>query len=108
MRKCNKCGIEYEEYSTRYMCKPCNKEYNTKNREHIKKNYTWKVICQKFEVDISNYVNKYRNYLVNDYKNLLTQFITSSSTSKHDEIFKISEQLIYYPDINQYYIIKLN
>jgi protein O-GlcNAc transferase len=79
-----------------------------KNREHIRKNYTWKVICQKFEIDISNNINKYRNYLINNYKTLLTDFMNFSATNNHDEILKISDQIIYYPDINQYYIIKLN
>lgn len=34
--KCNKCGCIFEKYSSRYMCKPCNKEYNTLNKENIK------------------------------------------------------------------------
>lgn len=37
MVKCNKCGDMFEKYSTRYMCKPCNKEYNTSKKDHIKK-----------------------------------------------------------------------
>ena len=79
-----------------------------KNREHIRKNYTWKVICKNFDSDITNYINKFRIYLSNDYKNLLTSFVDASSKNNHNEILNLSNQLIYFPDLNQYYIIKLN
>jgi protein O-GlcNAc transferase len=79
-----------------------------KNREHIRKNYTWKVICQKFESDISIYINKYKNYLTIDYKKILSSFVEASTKNNHEEILNLSSQLIYYPDLNQYYILKMN
>ena len=34
--KCSECGCVFEKYSSRYMCKSCNRDYNTINKENIK------------------------------------------------------------------------
>ena len=34
--QCNKCDILFERISTRNMCRTCNREYNSKNKEKIK------------------------------------------------------------------------
>jgi hypothetical protein len=37
MKKCSKCKILFISTSTRYLCSFCNKEYNNRNKEYIKK-----------------------------------------------------------------------
>lgn len=79
-----------------------------KNREHIRKNYTWSVICQKFENEISLIHAIYKKYIENDHKTLLEDFIKNFAENKWIETLVIGNKIFYYPNINEYYIIKLN
>jgi hypothetical protein len=58
---CNKCGIVFEKISTRYMCKDCNKEYNIKNKKHIKEYNK-----NRYENNRSEIINKIKTYHFNN------------------------------------------
>jgi predicted O-linked N-acetylglucosamine transferase (SPINDLY family) len=78
------------------------------NRDHIRKNYTWSNICQKFETDIVAYINDYRKYMNEDHKNILTSFLQKFSESKWQECFNDILKIRFFPSINEYCILKLN
>ena len=79
-----------------------------KNRNHIKENYTWDIICTKFENDIISIINNYRTYLIDDHKNILTKFLKNFSETKWQDAFDESQKIKYYTSLNEYCIIKLN
>lgn len=78
------------------------------NREHIRKYYTWNVICQQFTQDILSILIDFRKYIQNDHKNILTTFLQKFSESKWQECFNEIQKIRYYPSINEYCVIKLN
>jgi predicted O-linked N-acetylglucosamine transferase (SPINDLY family)/glycosyltransferase involved in cell wall biosynthesis len=78
-----------------------------KNREHIRKNYTWNVICERFENDILVHLNNYKQFIENHdtiYKNYLSLF----SSGKWAESIEYSQVIKNYTNLNEYYTIKLN
>ena len=79
-----------------------------KNKEHIRKNYIWKNICNKFEKDIFEYINDYKKYLINDHNNILEAFIKQFAEQKWQDAFNESLKIKYYKNIKEYLIIKLN
>jgi predicted O-linked N-acetylglucosamine transferase (SPINDLY family) len=86
-----------------------NKEVLRKqNREYIKKNYLYSVICSKFEKDIEIIFKDYQDYVTNKYNNLLINFVQLFSEEKLVDSIIASRSFKYYTNINDYYIIKLN
>jgi len=65
MIKCNKCGNLFEKYSTRYMCKLCNKEYNNLKKEHIK-DYN----KNRYESNKSTILEKIKEYNLKNKENI--------------------------------------
>ena len=78
------------------------------NREYIKKNFLWSNICEKFEMDILPIIINYRKYINENYKNILKNFIQKFTESKWNESLNEANNIIYYPSINEYCIIKVN
>lgn len=79
-----------------------------KNQDYIKNNYTWTVITKKFETDILNYIINYRRYISTDYTTNLQSFLQLFSENKWQDAFLENNKIKYYPNINEYLIIKLN
>jgi predicted O-linked N-acetylglucosamine transferase (SPINDLY family) len=77
-----------------------------KNRQYIKNNYLYSIICQKFENDITNIINEYKNYINNEYKLLLDKFTNLYNSNNLNDLLKINFK--YYHNINDYYTIKIN
>ena len=78
------------------------------NRKYIKDNYTWNVICQKFEQDILIILLSYRKYLESDHKKFLSEMIKNFTETNMKECFNSLTQIKFYPNINEYCIVKLN
>jgi len=79
-----------------------------KNRDYIKEKYTWSVICNKFEKEILSVIVDYRKYILNEHNLVLQSFVKYFSEQKWQESFIESIKIKYYPNINEYLIIKLN
>jgi predicted O-linked N-acetylglucosamine transferase (SPINDLY family)/glycosyltransferase involved in cell wall biosynthesis len=77
------------------------------NRQHIKNNHTWDVICTKFEKDISIIMTKYNMYIQN-YKNIIDDYLKTFIKNNWTESINNYNKIIYYPRVNEYYAIKLN
>jgi protein O-GlcNAc transferase len=78
------------------------------NRRHIKKNYTWNIICEKFETDINLLYPTFKKYIELEYSKSINTFIQTFAQNKWLESLILSNQMIYYPSLNDYYVIKLN
>jgi glycosyltransferase involved in cell wall biosynthesis len=78
------------------------------NRKYIKDNYTWGTICQKFEQDILLILLTYRKYLESDHRQHLTSMLQNFSETKIKECYESLIQLKYFPNINEYCVVKLN
>jgi tetratricopeptide (TPR) repeat protein len=78
------------------------------NRNYIKQNYLWSVICQKFEQDIIIILLSYRKYLETEHKTFLSDMIKNFTETKMKECFINLSQIKFYPNINEYCIVKLN
>lgn len=86
-----------------------NKEQLRKqNREYIKKNYLYSVICNKFEKDMEVIFKEYKDYIENKYRKILENFITLFSEEKLVDAILATKNMKYYINLNDYYIIKLN
>ena len=79
-----------------------------KNREHIKQNYTWNVICKKFEEDIVSILVNYRKYIKFEHSELLKNFINNFTNQKWNDCIKDFSMLKYTISLNEYCVIKLN
>jgi len=83
-------------------------KYIEQNRDYIKKNYTWNVICNNFEKEILPIIINFRKYVENDNKSILNNFIKLFTEQKWvdacNETFKIKYNL----SLNEYVLIKLN
>jgi len=79
-----------------------------KNREHIRKNYTWSIICDKFEKDVLATIINYRKYVQLEHKTVLTNFLQFFSQQKWEDCIKESIKLKYNLSLNEYCVIKLN
>jgi predicted O-linked N-acetylglucosamine transferase (SPINDLY family) len=78
-----------------------------KNRDYIRKNYLWSIICKKFETDIIAAKNNYINY-IKTHTELLNTCIQNFATQKWVDCLNISNNLMYYLNLNEYSVIKLN
>jgi predicted O-linked N-acetylglucosamine transferase (SPINDLY family)/glycosyltransferase involved in cell wall biosynthesis len=79
-----------------------------RNREYIKQNYTWNIICDKFEKDILSIIINYRKYIQNDHNTTIENFLNLYKDNKWQESFIESHKIKYYLNLNEYCVIKLN
>ena len=77
------------------------------NREHIRKNYLWSIICEKFEQDINKFREKYSKYM-EEYKTILHDGTTDFFKNDFISTLNKYNKLYFYPIIMEYYLIKLN
>lgn len=77
------------------------------NREHIKKNYLYSVICTKFEKDMEPIFANYKTFLKNIESNL-KKFIDLFVNKNYVECYNLSKSLTYFFNLQNYYTIKLN
>lgn len=80
----------------------------SKNKEHIKKNHTWEVICKKFTDDIFRIKQAYDNYVTNHYNNITQEFMKKYNNKEWKECFIEYNKLRYHILPAHYYITKLN
>jgi len=78
-----------------------------RNREHIRNNYTWDIICRKFEKDITNILLEFTNYNMN-YKKILTEATIDYCDQKWNESYNKYKELKWFPIVDNFYSIKLN
>jgi protein O-GlcNAc transferase len=77
-------------------------ELRNKNKEYIKNNYTYDIICKKFEQDFEVIKNNY-NYIMVNYDSKLSN---AQSFYENKEYFNVIQQLNnfkYFSHINDYY-----
>ena len=79
-----------------------------KNREYIKNNYLWNVICDNFEKDIINRIVEYRKYIKNDHKNNINNLLKHFAENKWKECLEEFMKIKFFPSLNEYFVIKLN
>jgi glycosyltransferase involved in cell wall biosynthesis len=79
-----------------------------RNRNHIRQNYTWSVICNQFEKDILPIIINFRKYTQLEHKEVLTKFLQHFSQQKWEDCIKESQKLKYNVSLNEYCVIKLN
>ncbi len=77
------------------------------NREHIRKNYLYSVICAKFEKDMEPIFNTYKKYL-DELPNNLQNFIKLFIDKNYKDCYNSSTQIVYHVELQNYYTIKLN
>ena len=80
----------------------------SQNREHIKKNYLWSIICNKFENDILKIIIDYKKYINSDHKNHIENLLKSFSTNNWKECMEEYKKIKYFTSLNEYFVIKLN
>ena len=73
------------------------------NRQYIKNNYTWSVICDNFEKNINNILSKYREFNSNEYLNILKQGNELISKQKWIEHINLISKIDTYPVLDHYY-----
>jgi protein O-GlcNAc transferase len=78
-----------------------------RNREHIKKNYTWSIICSKFENDYELFNRNHKVFLEN-YRNYLISGIKGIEQQKWLETIQLFNQISFFPNLSEYYVIKSN
>jgi predicted O-linked N-acetylglucosamine transferase (SPINDLY family)/glycosyltransferase involved in cell wall biosynthesis len=78
-----------------------------KNRNHIRNNYLYSIICAKFEKDMEFIFINYTNFMLKIGQNL-NQFIKYFSDNDFINAEKLALNLTYFNNLNNYYIIKLN
>ena len=78
------------------------------NRKHIKQNYIWSVICNKFQKDIINILLNYRQYIMNEHKILLNNSLQYFVANDFGNATNNFNKLKYFPNLNEYYVVKLN
>lgn len=78
-----------------------------KNRDYIKKNYTWSIICKKFEDDISLILERFKKYNM-EYSNILREATVLYSNNNMIDAIKKYEELYWYPNFGDYYTIRMN
>ena len=84
------------------------KMFRTYNKNHIKNNYTWKVITQKFMTDINNYIQLYKTYVTNHREDFVKNFLNNFNEKKWLDCINIYNKMLFTLTLNEYYIIKLN
>ena len=77
------------------------------NRKYIKMNYTWSIICEQFEKDISEKITLHKQYM-RVYQNNITESINTFSNGIWLESLTKFNKLNTYPNLNLYYIINTN
>jgi predicted O-linked N-acetylglucosamine transferase (SPINDLY family) len=78
------------------------------NREHIKLNYTWNVICSKFEKEMDEITSKHKTFMEKDYKENLLNAIKLFAEGKFVESYNLFSKMNIFSTLYEYYIVKLN
>jgi predicted O-linked N-acetylglucosamine transferase (SPINDLY family) len=78
-----------------------------KNREHIRNNYLYSIICEKFENDFEHIFNNYTKYMC-EFKNNLDKFISYFVKNDFRNVINQSLNFKYFNNLNEYYVVKLN
>jgi len=95
-KNCSKCKILFTPVSTRYLCPSCNKEYNNKNKEHIKKYNKGRYENNKDEIlnkikiyhsDNKEKIKEYTKTWVQENKEYINKY--NRKKYKEDVVFKI-------------------
>jgi predicted O-linked N-acetylglucosamine transferase (SPINDLY family) len=85
-----------------------NEKLREMNRTYIKNNYTWSTICNKFQKDIENILNEYRQFNSNEYMNTIKSSIELISNQKWLDCLKELDKINKYPILDHYYGNQLN
>jgi predicted O-linked N-acetylglucosamine transferase (SPINDLY family) len=78
-----------------------------KNREHIKNNYLYSIICEKFEKDMESILKIY-NKTMDETKENLDKFVKYFVDNDFVNALKLSLTFKYFNNLNEYYVVKLN
>jgi predicted O-linked N-acetylglucosamine transferase (SPINDLY family) len=78
------------------------------NIQHVKENYLWSVICEKFEKDVTKYIVSYKDYIEKEYKKLLLEATIQYSEKNFANALGLYNKILYFPNINELYLVKLN
>ena len=77
------------------------------NKQYIRENYLYKIICQKFEMDIQKIFDSYLDQTLK-YNVCMEQFMKHFSENNYVEALKLSSNFLYHYKLNDYYVLKLN
>lgn len=78
-----------------------------RNKEYIKNNYTWNIICTKFEKDINIILSEFTSHNTN-YKTILFDATLDYANNMWNESYNKYKQIKWFPHLNNYYSITLN
>ena len=78
-----------------------------KNREHIRNNYLYSIICEKFERDMDPILKMYNKTMTKTKENF-NKFTNYYVNYDYENALKLSIRFKYFNNLNEYYIIKLN
>jgi predicted O-linked N-acetylglucosamine transferase (SPINDLY family) len=78
------------------------------NRQYIKKNYTWSIICNKFETEINNILTKYKEFNGNEYLSILKQSNEFINNQKWVEYINTINKIKHFPVLDHYYTSQLH
>jgi protein O-GlcNAc transferase len=78
------------------------------NRNYIRQNYLYSTICKKFEKDIDKILNNFKKFMNQEHRLLINNFIKFFESEKYSDAINNANSQLYYPNINEYYVIKLN
>ena len=77
------------------------------NRNYIKMNYTWSVVCERFENDMNSMLKEYKEYMTK-YKDNLVEAVKLFAEGKFPESFKLFSVINIFNTLYEYYIVRLN
>jgi protein O-GlcNAc transferase len=109
--------IDVEKYALEFIIKqlkmmklPTNEKESIRerNRNYIRDNYLYSIICRKFEKDIQIILSEFKKFITKEHDILINNFIKLFEKEKHIDVINNANLQKYYPSINEYYIIKLN
>ena len=82
-------------------------ELRNKNKDYIKNNYTYDIICSKFEKDINEIQLKYNKFMLS-YNEKLQKALEYYTSNNFINSIQILNELNYFANINDYYIVVTN
>jgi tetratricopeptide (TPR) repeat protein len=78
------------------------------NRQYIKENYTWAIICNKFQTEINNILTKYKEFNGNEYLSILKQSNEFINNQKWVEYINTINKIKHFPVLDHYYTSQLH
>ena len=78
------------------------------NRQFIKNNYTWSIICNNFEKEITTILEDYRKFNMNEYITIMKKSVDFMNNQKWVEYINENNKIIRYPILDHYYGNQLN